>query len=71
MFVSTADSSKNGTFSLENKAIKSRFNIIAGVVSNLYKYKSTEPSKKMNLERKASQLIFMEACLGEPSKSKT
>jgi DNA-nicking Smr family endonuclease len=33
------------SFSLENKAIKSRFNIIAGEVSNLYK--STKPSKKM------------------------
>eukprot|EP00984_Skeletonema_dohrnii_P011149 scaffold4429_cov81-Skeletonema_dohrnii-CCMP3373.AAC.12 len=35
-------------FSLGNKAIKTRFNIVAGKVSNLYK--STKPSKKMRVK---------------------
>ena len=36
------------SLSLDNKAIKNRFNIVAGEVSNLYK--STKPSKKMKAQ---------------------
>eukprot|EP00984_Skeletonema_dohrnii_P020532 scaffold10013_cov79-Skeletonema_dohrnii-CCMP3373.AAC.36 len=43
-----ADPSDISSLSLGNKAIKTRFNILAGEVSNLYK--STKPSKKMKAQ---------------------
>jgi len=44
------------SFSLENKAVKTRFNIIAGEVSNLYK----SSQRRLSLKRKASLLIYMD-----------
>ena len=43
-----AGMSNISSFLLDNKAIKTRFNILAGEVSNLYK--STNPSKKMKAQ---------------------
>jgi DNA-nicking Smr family endonuclease len=48
---SKTDMSDISSFSLDNKAIKTRFNIVAGEVSNLYK--SNKPSKKMKAQVKS------------------
>ena len=50
------DMSDISSFSLDNKAIKTRFNIVAGEVSNLYK--STKPSKKMKAQAQVESITI-------------
>jgi len=53
---SKTDMSNISSFSLDNKAIKNRFNIVAGEVSNLYK--STKPSKKMKAQAQVESITI-------------